>query len=205
MLHIAPDSTFLPVISLELARGERVEQGGGHIEFDPRWLLPRLWMSDTSSQANGTAQKRFVQMGPFDVNASMVGTFTVKYGGSETIALPAIDPWLLATLDSIANHRDLRPGWDGMDAAAPNRECLDAAEALAGLFSGKPMTDRPQFAVDSEGRPSFATYSDRLYLHLTIDAPDRISWYAVADGDELFEDDVVFNGVEIPAALERIL
>jgi hypothetical protein len=205
MLHFAPDSTFLPAVCLELARGERVEQGRGHINFDPRWLLPRIRMSDTSYEANGTAQKRFIQMGPFEVNAEMAGVFSVNYGVGETVSIPVVDPWLLATLDSIADHRDLHPGWDGMDAVAPSRECLDAAEALAGLFSGKPMTDRPQFAVDAEGKPSFATYSDRLYLHLTIDGPDRISWYAVADGDELFEDDVLFDGVELPAALERIL
>ena len=50
-------------------------------------------------------------------------------------------------------------------AVAPTREGLDSAEALAILISAKPMRARSQFSVDSDGRPSFALYDDRLYLH----------------------------------------
>jgi hypothetical protein len=125
--------------------------------------------------------------------------------GVNVVLLAPRDPWLVATWDLIADHRDLVSGWDGINALAPEPERLDAAEALAILISAKPMRARPQFSVDSDGRPSFALYDDRLYLHLTIDSADRLSWYAVFGGTESFEDDIVFDGTQLPPQLDQLL
>jgi hypothetical protein len=118
--------------------------------------------------------------------------------GVNVVVLTPRDPWLVATWDLIADHHDLASGWDGMNAVAPKRESLDTAELLAILISSKPMRSRPQFSVDSSGRPSFALYDDRLYLHLTIDDADRLWWYAVFGDVESFEDDIVFDGAQLP-------
>jgi hypothetical protein len=124
---------------------------------------------------------------------------------SNVVVLPPRDPWLVATWDLIADHRNLTSGWDGETAAAPRRESLDTAEALAVLIAAKPMQTRPQFSVDCNGLPGFAMYDDRLYLHLTIDDVDRLSWYAVSGGTESFADDIAFDGAQLPPLLDRLL
>jgi hypothetical protein len=120
-------------------------------------------------------------------------------GGVVAIATP--DPWLHATLKRIAAHRNLSSGWDGGFAPVPPPGSLDTAEALAVGFLAKRQDRRPYFAVDSQGIPGFAANDGNFYLHLTVDAPGKLSWFAVLDGVEHFEDDVDFNGVKFPEKL----
>jgi hypothetical protein len=210
MLYISPDSTYFAGPQLELARGWSEELDGGNIRFNPRpfWRLQpeRLAEEDTQLKTRGEARVQFGnQFIDFLPEVATGEVAAVDVATPAVVTLEAYDPWLLATWELIAAHRGLLRGWDGMDALAPSRECLDTAEALANLIAARPMRVRPQFAVDSEGRPSFAAYGEHLYLHLTIDSPNRLSWYAVVKGEDFFEDDVVFKGVEIPAALNRHL
>jgi hypothetical protein len=206
MLHFSPDSTLCPAAQVEHVRGLPDEQGCGHIVFDPKqlWYRERQQKSATPDEPQ-TAPKASIRMGGYLIHANHGELVSGEVKAPEPVTLEAYDPWLVETWELINAHRGLTADWDGMGAVAPNRECLDAAEAFATLVSAKPMTVRPQFAVDSRGRPSFAAYGEHLYLHLTVDAPDRISWYAVIDGEETFEDEVVFNGVELPAALNQLL
>jgi hypothetical protein len=136
-------------------------------------------------------------------------TQPVQLGGDETkwstVAVASADPWFLNTWDKISRHVGLKDGWDGSDAPAPSRDALDHAYALAVLLAAKPDGRRPVFAVDSEGRPGFATNNRDLYLHLTIDKPGLLSWLAVIEGVEHFGDDVRFDGVTLPPELDRVL
>lgn len=119
--------------------------------------------------------------------------------------IPAVDAWTLETLKSIAAHRNLAEGWDGSSAPAPSEEALDTAEVLAQAFSSVPTSKRPIFSVDVEGFPSFSSYNDELYLHLTIDRPGVVSWYSVKNGAEVFRDDVEIDGFNLDKLASEIL
>jgi hypothetical protein len=112
-------------------------------------------------------------------------------------------PWLVATLSSISDFRGAEHGWDGIDAAAPGHPVLDTAEMLTAHFNGAPI--RPTFSVDALGRPTFSSTAENFYLHLTIDAPERLTWYAEVDGEEFFQDNVQFGGRKLPPDLANIL
>ena len=203
MLNAAPDSTYYLVQILELARGSYYEQRVGELvgEQAVAWPQPRVADSTKLSTTRFThANSSAVASGAKGAESGVATEL-----GTSVVVLAARDPWLVATWNFIADHRDLAPGWDGVDAVAPERELLDTAEALAILISAKPMRARPQFSVDIKGRPSFALYDDRLYLHLTIDSADRLSWYSVSGGEEFFEDDIAFDGTQLPPALDRLL
>ncbi|KIZ45963.1 hypothetical protein, partial [Rhodopseudomonas palustris] len=120
--------------------------------------------------------------------------------------IPSVDAWTLETLSAIAAHRNLTDGWAGsFSTEAPNKEALDTAETLAQAFSYVPTSKRPAFSVDTEGRPSFSSYNDEFYLHLTIDRPGFISWYSVKNGDEDFRDDVAIDGFNLEKLASEIL
>jgi hypothetical protein len=229
----APDSTYLLVRSLELARGSNLEQRINEFVDEPvfYWLQGTggsVGFPDRLGSANfGTATfTNLVSAVPANFGAAGIANFgtgafaslgttafdfstgqlrTTMQLGANVVVLAPRDPWLVTTWDLIADHRNLAAGWDGINALAPESECLDAAEALAILIAAKPTRARPQFSVDSNGRPSFALYDDRLYLHLTIDGADRLSWYAVSGGTESFEDDIVFDGTQLPPQLDQLL
>lgn len=115
------------------------------------------------------------------------------------------DPWLNVCLDNIDAHKNLPEGWDGETAPAPEQASLTTAEFLAFGFSYLPLHLRPQFSVDAEGVPGFSLYNDQTYLHLTIDDPELISWYAVQNGEETFGDEVVVNGINFVTVAASIL
>jgi hypothetical protein len=177
-MHFNADSTFFSALASELARGySPAEIRQTEEPFNAKWVVN-------------------------DRNAPvMIDGAEVPIHG---VTLISTDPWLIATWNSISRHKSLQTGWDGHNAPAPDRNCLDAAESLANLLSAKPMSVRPQFAVDSDGRPNFATNTKDLYLHLTIEEPNLLSWYAVRDDVEYFEDDVVFDHVSLPRQLSDI-
>jgi hypothetical protein len=117
---------------------------------------------------------------------------------------PAADPWITETLGFIERSTAYRDGWCGPNTLAPSSASLKTAENLTAFFAGWPAVRRPSLAIDMQGRPSFASKRADFYLHLTVDGPDRISWYAVAGANEFFEDDVSFDGTEMPSALARL-
>ncbi len=119
--------------------------------------------------------------------------------------VPSVDAWTLETLKSIAAHRNLSDGWDGRAAPHPTTEALDTADLLAQAFSYAPTSKRPSFSVDTEGNPSFSSYNNDLYLHLTVDRPGVISWYSVRDGKEIFHDNVEIDGFNLEELASEIL
>lgn len=125
--------------------------------------------------------------------------------GQKTVAFASADPWLLETWQSIAKHRSLQKGWDGEGGHAPSDEALATAEALAVSLSTRPLSKAMQFAVDAEGRPSFAAYVDDFYLHLTISTDCHLSWYATRADREYFQDEVVFDRLFLPVELRDII
>lgn len=117
----------------------------------------------------------------------------------------ALDAWTLDTLEAIAGHRNLAVGWDGKHAKPPEDVLLDTAEVLAQAFSSVPVAARPIFSVDAEGKPSYSSYRDGYYLHLTIDEPGTISWYSVKNGAEVFRDEVAVEGSNLETLASEIL
>ena len=123
-------------------------------------------------------------------------TGRILYLGSHT-------PWLNHILSSISDYRNVREGWDGQDAAVPVAGTLDTAEMLA-VYLNNAQT-KLAFAVDALGRPTFSSNADDYYIHLTIDAPERLTLFAEIDGVEYFYDNVEFTGRKAPDELSSIL
>jgi len=139
-----------------------------------------------------------------DSSAHGLRAIVIVSNDGSKVATATTDPWLHATLRKIAAHKNLSAGWDGGSAPAPTRECLDSAEALAILLSPKSIEKKPYFAVDCHGQPNFAMNSKDFYLHLTVDDPGALSWYAINNGEEIFEDAVAFNGTKLPKELATL-
>ena len=113
--------------------------------------------------------------------------------------LSGMSPWLVGTIEIIEAHRRALSVTDKTKVAL-----LNAAEMLASYISDVNTRRRPQFNVEPEGRPTFATAADDFYIHLTIDAPDKLTWYATVGGDEYFDEGVAFDGRKIPPALQQL-
>ncbi len=198
----SPDSTFYALQTLQFARAscfemQPAESVSSRVPGGWTWVL-----SDRHAFSAAAVTARKVP--PIaQVSDETPTSFLAEEAGGAPAIIP--DPWLLATWESIAAYRDLEPGWDGFDAPPPSRDCLEAAESLAILISAKPMQTRPVFAVDSRGRPTFAKYDENIYLHLIVDGRDQLAWYGVAGGEEFFEDEVLYEGVALPTALNRLL
>lgn len=107
--------------------------------------------------------------------------------------------WLTSAIDAIAEFKTVKDGWDGIDALAPQWDSLDTAEMLAVFFNS--MDQHPAFTVDALGRPTFSLNSDNLYLHLTVDRGNRITWFAEVAGVEHFDENIAFTGRKLPDQL----
>ena len=119
------------------------------------------------------------------------------------VAEPTIrDRWFEKTLGVLEAYRHYSAGWDGLAAKAPDKGSLLTAEYLTALFATWPSPRRPQLALDVDGRPTFGAKTGNYYLHLTVDAPGVLTWYATKDADEFFQDEVKFAGAALPAELE---
>jgi hypothetical protein len=114
--------------------------------------------------------------------------------------LSGMAPWLLDTMTIIDSHRHLGHGAD----AARRAKLLDTAEMLASFLADVESRRRPQLNISSDGQPSFATALDDFYIHLTIDGPNLLTWYATVRGAEHFNEGVVFDGRKLPAGLRQL-
>lgn len=130
---------------------------------------------------------------------------TVLLNTDDPVACFGFGDWFSKTVAAISSYVGLKDGWDGNDAIAPSKAALGTAEMLAVFLSQAPEERRPVFAVDALGRPSFASNSDGFYLHLTVDEPGKLTWFAEVDGVEYFKDDVPFDGRRLPETLQAIL
>jgi hypothetical protein len=115
--------------------------------------------------------------------------------------LANMNPWLIDTMSIIDAHRkNLLSG----SRTVGSRPALDSAEMLASFISDISPRRRPQLNIESDGRPTFATATDDFYIHLTVDAPNRLTWYAVVRGAEHFHEGVAFDGRKLPQGLAQL-
>jgi hypothetical protein len=134
---------------------------------------------------------------------STARTHSAEKAASDTVAEPQLSgmsPWLIGTMEIIDAHRRGVHGSSNKQKLA----LLDTAEMLASHISDISPRRRPQLNIEPEGRPTFATAVDDFYIHLTVDAPDRLTWYATVGGDEHFDEGVAFDGRKIPPGLQQL-
>jgi hypothetical protein len=181
-----------------------------HSGTHPPSLLGLLSKSNPAVVASATdVVSALEQLIEVDDSAVNVTTATVKHAHPvylrEPVARSELDPWFHKTIAAISSYRGVKDGWDGHDAVAPSKRSLDTAEMLAVFLSQAREDWRPVFSVDALGRPSFSSNSNGFYLHLTVDEPGKLTWFAELDGVEHFQDDVPFNGRRLPESLQAIL
>lgn len=119
-------------------------------------------------------------------NISVVSSTNTVFSGKALVYYR--DAWLDDTLNQIEANRLYKDNWDSQGALAPSSEALYWAEYTAQAFTALPMTKRPQYSLDIDGRPSFTMYNNDLYLHLTIHADGVASWYSVINEQEYFDE-----------------
>lgn len=110
------------------------------------------------------------------------------------------DPWFSRTMGTLAAAKD------SVSAnARPQSEIIGTAEMLAAFLVEVDPSVRPQLMMDDEGGASYGTSIDGFYLNLTIDSPGKITWYALVNDKEHFEEGASFSGRNLPAALREVL
>lgn len=109
----------------------------------------------------------------------------------------SIDPWLRESLSAIEYLRNA-----GSEAAY---ERVETALYAIQHFSAVPISIRPILALGDDDVPSFATSIADTYLHLTIDHPGKMTWYATIGDEEFFAEDVDFDGEILPNEVEYLL
>lgn len=124
---------------------------------------------------------------------SVVINSTTETTFSSAAIYPKTDGWVDDILSHIDAQRDYQDNWDFQGGIAPSIFALEWAGLLAEEFSYLPMNERPQYSLDTDGRPTFSVYNDKLYLHLTVDEHGNASWYSVKNGVEAFEEDSLNN------------
>ncbi|HKQ44912.1 MAG TPA: hypothetical protein VJS47_05915 [Rhizomicrobium sp.] len=122
------------------------------------------------------------------------------------------DAWLAEMLATIRSFRNVEAGWDGENSRAPAAETLDAAEMLLAYFRNAPADRRPAINVGSDGLPSFARNLRDFYLHLVVEPRNHpsncvahLTWYAIKDGENIFEESVPFYGTSLPPELSKLV
>ena len=104
--------------------------------------------------------------------------------------------WLADTMDVIAHGRNVH---------GASSKLLDDAERLAALMANSDPSKRPQLNILDDGRPSFATSTKDIYIHITIDQPGRLTWFATVKEEEYFGEDIPFDGRRIPPEMRGLL
>jgi hypothetical protein len=129
-------------------------------------------------------------------------TVTKEAGTSqEAPPLAKMNPWLVDAIATIDAHRK---SVLGNQAQASGLSLLDSAEMLAPFMTEVSSRRRPRLNIEPDGRPTFATATDDFYIHLTVDEPNRLTWFAVVAGTEYFDEGVVFDGRRLPPALSQL-
>jgi hypothetical protein len=122
---------------------------------------------------------------------------------SEQAPPATMSPWLVDTMETIEMHRR---ALSSLNPNARNNEIktLATAEMLASFLADIMPRRRPQLSIDDEGRPSFASALEDFYLHLTVDAPGLLTWFARVHGVEYFDEGVAFGGRSLPPQLKQV-
>jgi hypothetical protein len=130
------------------------------------------------------------------------GTATSRAGSAEEgPPLAGMNPRLVDTMTIIDAHRK---GLAGNQNERTVRLMLESAEILASFITDISARRRPQLNIEPSGRPTFATATDDFYIHLTVDEPKRLTWYAVVGGTEHFDEGVAFDGRRLPSGLVQL-
>jgi hypothetical protein len=152
------------------------------------WPLPNL---DTNV-ARGVASETDLSL-DYDASAKSI---TVVSNIEWYARRSSFDMWLSDTLGIISRELD----------GAENEGLKNASEALAYYFAAVDFQRRPQLMVDDYGTPSFATVTRRgFYFHLTVDTPERLSFYAVDAEVENYAEGVCFDYKDFPKQLKGLL
>lgn len=168
------------------------------------YLLDQVYLNPPAIVQEGSNNlSRLSSFFPDLTDLRVTSTADIRVG--EQALYQTVDPWVVETLQAVAGHRNLSKGWDGQSGLAPSSGALDTAEILTQAFAFAPASSRPVFSVDADGRPSFSSYNDDLYLHLTVDDPGVISWYSVRNGEDDFRDNVKVDGFNLEALAAEIL
>ncbi|WP_340583873.1 hypothetical protein [Brucella pseudintermedia] len=149
--------------------------------FDPTVINPPSLVRSALYETTG---RKFYSAGVF--YRWMTDNSEIKYPFRDITS----DPWLDETLNKIASFRGAADNWDGYGSVAPDESLFATAEKIAESFSKMEIYWRPTLNFDPDGHPNFAAYNDDIYLTLTVDAIDRISWYAVRNGQEYFRENI---------------
>ena len=130
---------------------------------------------------------------PIVKRATAVGSSPESENKSTEVTM---SPWLADTMEIISIQRS-RPEAQSL--------LLEDAENVAALVAGASPGRRPQLNILEDGRPSFATSLRGFYIHMTIDRPGRLTWFATANDQEYFGEDVPFDGRRLPKEVRELL
>jgi hypothetical protein len=162
-------------------------------------LVKDPWAGVIEILAKGSAQK---QTGSATTAAGSGTRATSRAGSAEEgPPLAGMNPWLVDTMAIIDAHRK---GLAGNQNDRTVRSVLESAEILASFIADVSARRRPQLNIEPSGRPTFATATDDFYIHLTVDEPKRLTWYAVVGGTEHFDEGVAFDGRRLPSGLVQL-
>jgi hypothetical protein len=112
-----------------------------------------------------------------------------------------MSPWLIDAMTIIDAHRK---SIVGSQSERTVRLLLDSAEMLASFIAEVTPRRRPQVNIEPSGRPTFGTATEDFYINLTVDEPNRLTWYAVVGETEHFNEGVAFDGRKLPAGLAHL-
>jgi hypothetical protein len=132
------------------------------------------------------------------------GTAKVEDDANQ-IAHIKMSPWLADTMATIGEQRDYIASHRHGDVRACSEEILNTAQLAAALLSSMPPARRPQLSFDNKDSASFATATREYYMHLTVDEPNRLTWFAEVGGNEYFTENCPFDGRRLPEELRRLL
>ncbi len=156
------------------------------------------WAELIAGLSKAGAQK---QMAPATIAAKHGASTSRARSAEEAPPLAGMNPWLVDTMAIIEAHRK---GVAGDQNERTARQLLESAEMLASFITDVGARRRPQLNIEPSGRPTFATATDDFYIHLTVDDPKRLTWYAVVGGTEHFDEGVAFDGRKLPPALAQL-
>lgn len=142
---------------------------------------------------------------PSVVGRSLEGISAAESTQFDRALDPPLSAWQEQAWNRIGELIEVASTWPTSAGSAPQLALLSAAELLVAALDALPPSRKPVFAVDSDGLPNFVTYIDDVYVHISIEKPDRISWYSVIEGEERFYDDQYFDGFTLPSELAAAL
>ena len=116
-----------------------------------------------------------------------------------------MSPWLVHTMAIVEEQQNYIEAHKQGEDRIRHENIVRTAQTLAALLSTVPAVRRPQLNFDDKDIPSFATATRDFYVHLTVDRPDHLTWYAEAGGNEFFRENVAFDGRRLPEELRSIL